>query len=174
MSRIKSKFIKWGTAAEDVNSRVIPANFTPSNYSPVQIGTEGIDKVSSHLKGLDNAIGNIPQSSPGDILESAFIMANNVSTPTNVTGFLFANAVVRSFETLVSIEIDASDDLFEVFTLRGIQKSSSWVMSSTATGDSSGVTLSITSTGQIQYVSDNYVGYVSGKIKFRAITTSIA
>jgi len=174
MSRIKAKFIKWGTTSEDVNARIIPANFTPSNYNPLQVGTEGSDKVSSHLNGIDAVLGNIPVNSDGDILETSFIMSNNVGTPTNITGLAFSNSVVRAFDAMISIEIDATADLFEVINLRGIQKSSSWVMSQTATGDQSGVTLSITSTGQIQYVSDNYVGYVSGKIKFRAITTSIA
>lgn len=53
---ILDKFIKWGTGAGDVNSQDIPAAFTPSNYTPVEVGSEGADKVSAHLKGIDNAV----------------------------------------------------------------------------------------------------------------------
>jgi len=56
MTQIVSKGIKWGTGTNEINSRVVPANFTPSNYTPAQVDSEGTDKISSHLKGIDNAI----------------------------------------------------------------------------------------------------------------------
>ena len=46
-------------------------------------------------------------------------------------------------------------------------------MTQESTGDDSLVVFSITSAGQIQYVSGNYAGFVTGTVKFRAITTSI-
>jgi hypothetical protein len=46
-------------------------------------------------------------------------------------------------------------------------------MAQSAVGDESGIVLSITAAGQVQYTSANYSGFVSGAIKFRAITTSI-
>lgn len=109
----------------------------------------------------------------GDIAETSFSVANNQASPANVTGLAFANATVRAFEVLASVEIDATSDLFEVFALYGVQKGSSWDMSVESTGDDSGIVFSITTAGQIQYISQNYSGFSSGKIKFRARTTTV-
>lgn len=111
--------------------------------------------------------------SPGDIAETSFSIANNQASPANVTGLAFANATVRGFEVLLSVEIDADADLYETFALYGIQKGASWDMTQEAVGDNSGIIFSITSGGAIQYISQNYAGFVSGSIKFRARTTSI-
>jgi hypothetical protein len=111
--------------------------------------------------------------SSGDITETSFSISNNQSSPANVTSFNFNNSNVRSFEAIVSVYVDATSDLFEAFTLRGIQKGASWEMSQVSVGDNSLVVFSITSAGQIQYTSGNYSGFSSGIIKFRAITTSI-
>jgi hypothetical protein len=110
--------------------------------------------------------------SAGDIAETSFSIANNQATPANVTGLAFANATVRGFEVLASVEIDAAADLFETFALYGIQKGAGWDMSQESVGDDSGIIFSITSAGVVQYISQSYPGFVSGAIKFRARTTS--
>lgn len=110
--------------------------------------------------------------SAGDIPETEYNFSNSQVVPENITDFAFSNTEVRGFNALVTIEIDADSDLYEQFTLNGIQKNGSWNMSAESIGDNTGIVFSITSTGQIQYVSQNYTGFVSGKIKFRAITTS--
>jgi hypothetical protein len=46
-------------------------------------------------------------------------------------------------------------------------------MAQAGVGDESGIVLSITSGGQVQYTSASYAGFVSGAIKFRAETTSV-
>lgn len=61
---LSTKYIDWGTGAGQANARDIPANYTPINYTPAQAGSEGTDKVSSHLKGVDSALGSI---SGGDL-----------------------------------------------------------------------------------------------------------
>lgn len=111
--------------------------------------------------------------SAGDISETSFSASNNQSASANVTGLSFANATVRSFEALVSVFINATSSLYEVFTLRGIQKGASWDMSVTSNGDSSLVGFTITTAGQVQYTSGNYTGFSTGTIKFRANTTSV-
>lgn len=111
--------------------------------------------------------------SPGDIAETSFSIANNQASPANVTGLAFANATVRGFEVLATVEIDADADLFETFALYGIQKGASWDMSQESVGDNSGIIFSINASGQIQYISQSYVNFVSGAIKYRARTTSI-
>lgn len=111
-------------------------------------------------------------TSPGDLAEGSFSIANNQVSPADITGFAFDNAVVRSFNALVSVEIDATSDLFESFTILGIQKGSSWDISVISTGDDSGIVFSITALGQLQYTSANLAGFSTGAIKYRASTTS--
>jgi len=59
MSKNNSKWIDFGTGTNQVNSRSLPANFTPSNYSPSQVGSEGVDKTSAHLKGIDDKLATV-------------------------------------------------------------------------------------------------------------------
>ena len=123
--------------------------------------------------GTDTNWRKFGVTSSGDIGETSFSAANNQAAPANVTGLAFSNASIRSFESLVSVFIDATSDLYEVFTLRGIQRGADWQMSATSTGDVSSIVFSITTAGQVQYTSANYTGFVSGTIKFRAITVSV-
>jgi hypothetical protein len=132
----------------------------------------GITTSNTRTVTIQDADGIMAYASTGDLNETSFAAVNNQAAPANVTGFAFANADVRSFEANVSVEIDATADLYEEFTLKGIQKGADWEMSVTSVGDTSNITFSITSAGQIQYVSGNEAGFVSSAIKFRSITTS--
>lgn len=51
--------IDWGITGNKVNSQHLPANFTPSNYTPAQVGSEGNDQVSAHLKGIDAELSSV-------------------------------------------------------------------------------------------------------------------
>jgi hypothetical protein len=153
----------------DINGTTAEAS--PSNLDKILIYDASATALKSMTRG--NFLSGIPVNSSGDINETSFSLANNQASPADVTGLAFATGVVRSFEALVSVEIDATADLFEVFTLRGIQKSGTFDMSITANGDESGVVFSITNAGQIQYLSSNNAGFVSGLIKFRAQTLSV-
>jgi hypothetical protein len=108
---------------------------------------------------------------PNDIQETAFALANNQSTPVNITGFVVSNDV-RSFKALVSVEVAATASLFEAFDIVGINKNGSWDISVIGAGDDSLISFSITALGQVQYTSGNYSGFVDGTLRFRAITTS--
>ncbi len=108
-----------------------------------------------------------------DIEHNSFSVVNNQTALSNITGLSFSNALVRSFNVEASVTIDASLDLFEVVKISGIQKGSEWDISISSIGDNTGVIFSITSSGQLQYTSQNYTSFVSGTIKFRAITTSV-
>lgn len=117
-------------------------------------------------------LANVDVGSPGDIEETSFSLANNQASPANVTGFLFGVSV-RSFKALVSVQIDATSDLFESFELLGIQRGTDFQMSVESVGDNSQIAFSITTGGQVQYTSGNITGFSSGIIKFRAITTTV-
>lgn len=129
--------------------------------------------LSTTTSDVQTQINTKATKSTGDIDETSFSLANNQAAAANVTGLAFANGTVRSFQALVSVFINATSSLYEVFTLRGIQKGASWDMSSTANGDSSLVVFSITTAGQVQYTSGNYTGFSAGTVKFRATTTSV-
>jgi hypothetical protein len=138
----------------------------------IQYHTDARGDIRYYTKAqVDSLISGI--SSAGDIDQTAFSINNSQSLPANVTGFAFAAANVRGFNALISVSIDATSDLFETFELVGVNKSGSFEMSISSVGDDSGVTFSITSAGQVQYTSANYTGFVSGVIKFRAITTTV-
>lgn len=59
MSGLLDKFIKWGTNAGEVSGRDMPADYTPVNYIPVQVASEGNDKISAHYKGIDTSLGSV-------------------------------------------------------------------------------------------------------------------
>lgn len=111
--------------------------------------------------------------SPGDINEQSYSFSNSQVVPESITGLAFSNAVVRSFNAVISVAIDATSDLFEVFEINGIQKGSEWDISVSSTGDNTEIMFSITNSGQIQYTSANYSGFVLGTMKFKASTTSV-
>ena len=116
-----------------------------------------------------NFLAGLPLASAGDIQETTFVGANNQNTPANVTGFAFAGTV-RAFTALAAVTVDATSDLYEQFTIDGINRDGSWQIAVQAVGDESGVVFSITTGGQIQYISGDYAGFASLVIKFRAIT----
>jgi len=120
--------------------------------------------VTSQVSGIGAA---------GDISETSFSGAADTATNLDVTGLAFANGTVRSFDAQVSVQIDATADLFENFRLLGIQKGASWDMSIESVGDDSLVSFSITTAGQVQYSKSTTAGWVSSTLKFRALTTSV-
>lgn len=58
MSKVFKKFLDIGTGLSDINAQSFPAIYTPTNYTPNQVTTEGNDKISAHLKGIDTSLGN--------------------------------------------------------------------------------------------------------------------
>ena len=112
----------------------------------------------------------------GDIWsELSFSASNNQSSAADVTDLVFDNAVVRAFNTMVSITIVRSvgGNLYANFELKGIQKGSGWVVNSSYVGDYTGIVFSITASGQVQYTSTNQLSWTSSTMKFRGYTTSV-
>ena len=109
----------------------------------------------------------------GDIAHTSFSIADGQTTAADVTGFAFANGVVRSFSAIASVAIDATADLYEHFDIQGVQKGASWELTVQSTGDDSGVLFTITNAGQVQYTGLTYAGFVSGLLNFRAIVTLV-
>ena len=138
----------------------------------IQYHTDARGDIRYYTKSqVDTLITGI--TSPGDIDEKLFSISNSQALPDDVHNFIFSNSIVRAFEALVSIEVVATASLYETVKISGVQKGSDWDITLISSGDISGVAFSITTSGQIQYTSDNVAGFVSGILKFRAITTSV-
>lgn len=143
-----------------------------SNDDHIQYHTDARGDIRYYTKAeVDSLISGA--SSPGDIDETSFSINNSQALAANITGLAFSNAVVRSFEVFASVYINATSSLYEEIKISGIQKGSDWDIAVTSVGDESGIQFSITSSGQLKYTSSNYSGFVSGTIKFRALTTSV-
>jgi hypothetical protein len=158
------------TPAGEVSTHGLLSGLSSDDH--LQYHTDARGDIRYYTKAqVDTIIAGI--TSPGDLDDTAFSLANNQSSPANVTGFAFANATVRSFEAIVSVFIDATTDFYEQFKINGIQKGSEWDFTVSSQGDVSGITFSITNAGQVQYTSTDNAGFVSGVIMFRALSTAL-
>lgn len=99
-------------------------------------------------------------------------IANNQSSPTNVTGLLFNSVLTRSFivdYTIYRQTDTAGSAVAEIGQLRGVYntQSNTWFMSTDYSGQDSGVSFSILSSGVVQYTSSNIAGtnYI-GSLKY--------
>lgn len=108
---------------------------------------------------------------PSDILTTSFSINNNVASPTNIVGASFDISSVRSFIISYSIYRNSTiTETSEVGQILGTYKSvaGTWELAQTNAGIS-GVTFTMTNSGQLQYVSTNFSGTsYSGKLKFKA------
>jgi hypothetical protein len=104
-------------------------------------------------------------ASTDDLKRTSFSIVDNQSSPANITGLKFNNGLTRGFNVQITIERDST---WAQYDLKGIRKNGHWDMSQEYVGDSTGVSFSITNSGQLQYTSTN-TGF-SGTLLFRAQT----
>lgn len=133
------------------------------------VGTDGYALVADSTTGTGLAYQKMNKAVTGDLDETSFTYAGGVGVATDVTGLSFANGTTRAFKAHVSVT-NATDGLYQVFELMGIQKGASWDLGVNSVGDNSQVSFSITTAGQIQYTSSSTNG---GIMKFRATTLSV-
>jgi hypothetical protein len=168
MARISKKFLRLGTGANDVNARDIPANYTPSTYTPTQIASEGTDKISAHLRGINDALANAG-GEEGDIQSTGFSYANNQSSPSAVTGLSFNSTDIAGFTAYVAVKLVADVNATEQFTIEGVNLGGSWDIAVRSVGTKTGVAFEINNAGAIRYTSENRSGFSTGTMRFRAI-----
>lgn len=147
------------------------------SYVTITTPTTGVYDTVTPVTGgslLINTVDVIP--SLGDISrERQFtIPSNPITVPSDVTGFVFNNAIVRAFDAVVSVTILTTGgvDKYAYYNLKGIQKGSNWVLNSSYVGDVTGLTFSIDN-GQIKYTSTSVANFDTGYINFRALTTTV-
>lgn len=128
-------------------------------------GEQLSDLLQTIVDVANNSVG------PNDILTTSFSIANNVSSATNVNGLNFDPSQVRSAIINYSLYRHTnSNELSECGQILITYKTTAgtWELAQTYAG-SSGVTFTITNTGQIKYTSTNVSGSsYTGKMKFNA------
>jgi hypothetical protein len=151
-----------GTLDLTLNTQTAATVFAgPTTGSPAQPGFRAL--AATDIPSL----AYVP-SNTGDLAPSSFSVANNQSSPANVTGLAFSGTVHGAL-VLYSVAINATTGLFETGTmLLSNTEGPSWQIATTSTGNSSLVVFSITSAGQVQYTTPNYAGFTSGTVYFRA------
>jgi len=168
---------------DDVEAKALSALQNGDNVSELVNDAAYVDAAGAQTAAVVNSTaGNETVQAPsvaamkayvgfsgGDIKETSFTVVNNTTVLSDITGFAFANGVVRSFEAQVSID-RSGDSLYEKFDIEGIQKAGSWEITVESVGDDSGIEFDIDATGQVQYTASNLTS--GGTLKFRAITTS--
>jgi hypothetical protein len=102
------------------------------------------------------------------LYSGSFIASNNVSVPSDITGFLFDNTKTNSFTSNVIVKVVRSvgGNLSSMYTIEGNYNSNGWTIYPTVLGDNTGITFSITAGGQIQYTSTNTTNWTSTDIRF--------
>jgi hypothetical protein len=106
--------------------------------------------------------------------EKSFNAENNIILPTPIVGFIFSSVSTKAFTSMTTITLTTNADIYDsLFEIKGLKKSSGWVIYTNSVGDDTGIGFSIDNvTGQIYYTSSNIIDWISTKIKFRAITTT--
>lgn len=123
--------------------------------------------VTSVLNGL---------SVTGDIGLTTASLANNQVAAADVTSLSFNSSTIRSATIEYSIyRLTGSFELSEagILIITYTSTAATWEITRVSTaGSDSGVTLSITTLGQVQYISTNVAGTgYSGQMKYRARVT---
>jgi hypothetical protein len=98
---------------------------------------------------------------------TSFINLLNDNTA-DITGLVFPNYVF-SFDIYISVQLIASTNLYSNYQIRGCNMGTNWQIVQSYVGDSI-IDFSITSSGQIQYISQIYPGFVSLNFRFKCIT----
>ena len=101
------------------------------------------------------------------MFSGSFIPTNSNVSPSNVTGLMFDNTYIRSFTVTLSANITATTSLYETFVLEGVQLDSGWDLYVSSYGDSTDITFSITNSGNIQYTTPNYPGFINAIFRFQ-------
>lgn len=149
----------------------ITINIAGTNYNLPQQGEN--PPWGSDLSDLIQALASVTNSlsGPADILTTNFTILNNVVAPANVTGCAFSTSTVRS--AIISYSIYRSSSTTETSECGQIyitysSTAGTWELAQNYAGNS-GVSFSITNSGQLQYLSSAFGGInYAAKMKFSA------
>lgn len=150
-------------------SVTITINGTPYNCPTQGQSPPWGEDLTDIILALTEVANNV--AGTGDITKTTFLFANNQASAANITGLSFDSSLIRG--AIVDYSIYRSTSLAEESETGQIylnykSTANTWEFAQVASG-SCGITLSITSLGQMQYTSTNLSGTsYSGKIVFTA------
>ena len=108
------------------------------------------------------------------IYERQATLTNNQNSYADITDFTFADSVCNSFKAIINVTVSTGESKTAVWELIGLYKPTGWVITSSFTGDLTGVQFSIANKSggiaQVQYVNSNTSG--TTVIRYRATTTA--
>ena len=108
------------------------------------------------------------------IYEQQATLANNQQTYVDIADFYFDDNICNSFKALINVTVSTGDAKHAVWEINGLYKPSGWVITSSFTGDLTGVQFSMVNKeggiGQVQYLNTNVDGTTI--IRYRATTTA--
>lgn len=140
------------------------------------IEAQGITLDGNTYTQLATAITKMIQGSVG-ASASAFTIANNQSSPANVTGLSFNKATIKSVRIQYDIyrknnTVNYNETGFIWLVYNAL--TDDWTISVQSNLDDAGVTFSVTTAGQVQYVSTNIsvTSYV-GQLRWSNVTVTL-
>ena len=108
------------------------------------------------------------------IYEQQAILNNSQNSWADIIDFYFDDSLTNSFKALINVTVSAGSDKYAIWELNGLYKPSGWVITSSFSGDLTGVQFSILNKdggiGQIQYQNSNTSG--TTYVRYRANTTA--
>lgn len=125
---------------------------------------------TSWAEGVTDALASV--QGPNDILLTTATLVNNQATPDNVIGLDFDTGQVQAINIeflLIRSYTDATPTETESGSIIGNYSGSDFFISADSLGDV-GVDFSVTSVGQVQYVSEDRANTDNLTIKFKART----
>jgi len=97
---------------------------------------------------------------------STAVGANN--TTNVISGLSFNSVNISSFVIVMNVSVvkSAGSNLYEIFTIEGVQNGSGWAIYTSSIGDITGITFAISSGGQISYTSPNISDWSSTTFRY--------
>jgi len=151
--------------------RVLIVNNTPYSYPTSGDEPGWGSDATGWAAGVTDVLADL--LGPNDILETAFNVANNQLSVSDVTGLIFSAASVRGADISYSVyrksDTNPSGNTEKGTIQIAYDNITGWIINQGNILGNSGITFSITGSGQVQYKStdigsSNYVG----TMKFRA------
>lgn len=145
---------------------------TPVRTADTAYKTDHVNSLRTAGVAIEGFLGG------GFMQETEFTINNSEAGPTDVTGLVLDKDDYTS--AVVFAEIRRKTDSGEVVAVGKISlfyrfATSTWDLVTDLPGDETGVTLTVTAAGQVQYASDTLAGAnYSGTLKFKAISFAAA
>lgn len=134
----------------------------------------GLSTMDTYIRGhtVINTVDVTPNLND-IVFEKQSVLSNNIAEFTNITDFFFDSSKTTSFKSIISITVSAATSKYAVWEINGLYKPSGWVITSSFTGDLTGVDFTIANDsgiGRMQYKNSNTTGTTT--IRYRASTTA--